>query len=73
MVELSPGRKPQPCKWVFRCISDLKKPKYKARLVTKGFKQEHGVDYDEVFSLVVELTTLRLLLGDVATEDLELD
>ena len=73
MVELSPGRKPQPCKWVFRCISDLKKPKYKARLVTKGFKQEHGVDYDEMFSPLVKMTTLRLLLGVVAMEDLELE
>ena len=75
MVELPAGRKPLPCKWVFRYkyVSDSEKPKYKARLVAKGFKQEHGVDYDEIFSLVVKMTTLWLLLGVIATQDLELE
>ena len=27
-----------------------KSPKYKARLVSKGFKQEHEVNYDKIFS-----------------------
>ena len=38
-----------------------------------GFKQEQGVNYDEIFSLVVKMMTLRFLLGIVATEDLELE
>ena len=75
LVELPAGRKPLPCKWVFRYkyVTDSNKAKYKARLVEKGFKQEHGVDYDKIFLHVVKMTILRLLLGVVATEDLELE
>ncbi|MCO5591233.1 hypothetical protein L7F22_045214 [Adiantum nelumboides] len=47
-------------------------PKYKARLVAKGFKQKGEIDFDEIFSSVVKMTTLCLVLGNVATEDLEL-
>ena len=47
-------------------------PKYKAKLVVKGFRQQYGVDFDEIFSPVVKMTTLRFLLGIVTVEDLEL-
>jgi hypothetical protein len=74
LVELSRNRKALPCKWVFRLkqVSDSSDPKYKARIVTKGFRQEYGVDFDETFSPVVKLSTLRFLLNVVAHEDLEL-
>ena len=44
------GKKSLRCKWVFqyKYVFELEKPKYKARLIAKGFKQEHGVDYDEI-------------------------
>ena len=63
-----------PFRWVFRLkqTAASSSPKYKARIVAKGFRQEYGVDFDEVFSPVVKMTTLRFLLGIVALEYLEL-
>ena len=46
---------------------------YKARLVVKGFQQKEGVDYTEIFSPVVKLTTIILVLGLVSVEDLDLE
>jgi len=37
--------------------------KYKARLVTKGFAQEYGVDYNETFALVTRQDTFRMALS----------
>ena len=38
----------------------------------KGFRQQYGVDFDEIFSLVVKMTILRFMLGVVAAENLDL-
>ena len=53
LVKLPQGKKALPCKWVYRyeITAHDSQPKYKARLVAKGFKQEQGIDFDEVFSL----------------------
>jgi hypothetical protein len=36
---------------------------YKARLVAKGFRQVQGVDYNETFSPVVMLKSIRTILA----------
>jgi ATP-binding cassette subfamily B (MDR/TAP) protein 1 len=71
LVELPRNRKALPCKWVFR-LKQVSDSKYKARIVATGFRQEHGVDFDEIFSPIVKLSTLRFLLSVIAHEDLEL-
>ena len=45
---------------------------YKTWLVAKGFKHEYGIDFKEIFSPVVKMTTLRMMRGLVAKKNLEL-
>jgi hypothetical protein len=42
--------------------------RHKARLVVKGYAQQQGVDFDEVFAPVVRLEAVRLLLALAADE-----
>ena len=49
------------------------KKRFKARLVVKGFAQKKGIDFDEIFSLVVKMTSIRTVLSLLATEDLHLE
>ncbi|CAL8994451.1 unnamed protein product [Prunus brigantina] len=53
------------CRWIYKIKrnSDGTISRYKARLVAQGFSQEHGLDYDEIFSPVVRHTTVRLVLS----------
>ena len=74
LTELPSGKKALHNKWVYRVknVHDGSK-RYKARLVVKGFQQKQGIDYSEIFSPVVKITTIRLVLAMVATEDLFLE
>ncbi|KAI0997192.1 hypothetical protein K3495_g10995 [Podosphaera aphanis] len=45
----------------------------KARVVTRGFEQQAGIDYFETFASDVRYNTLRIILAISAVEDLEVD
>ncbi|MCO5573352.1 hypothetical protein L7F22_027121 [Adiantum nelumboides] len=73
LVPLPKGKNALPCKWVYKMkvVPEDDKPKYEARLVAKGFKQEYGTDFNEIFSPVVKMTTLCMVLGLAAHEDMD--
>ncbi|KAC9891008.1 hypothetical protein E3N88_45129 [Mikania micrantha] len=74
LTKLPSGKKALQNKWVYRIKDESDGSKrYKARLVVKGFQQKEGVDSNEIFSRVVKMTTIRLVLSIVASENLHLE
>ncbi|PHT34686.1 putative mediator of RNA polymerase II transcription subunit 37c [Capsicum baccatum] len=61
-------------KWVFKkkMKADGTIDKYKARLVVKGFKQKEGLDYFDTYSLVIRITSIRMLIALEAVYGLEI-
>ena len=68
LVHLPNDRQAIENKWIFKRKTDADSSVtiYKARIVAKGFRQNQGVDYDEIFSLVAMLKSIRIMLAIVA-------
>ena len=70
LVELPAGRTAIKNRWVY----DMKQDgRFKARLVVKGFTQQHGIDFDKTFSPTARYESMRYLLAHAALEDWEID
>ncbi|GKD05283.1 retrotransposon protein, putative, ty1-copia subclass, partial [Tanacetum coccineum] len=70
------GQKLVSCKWLFKIkegIEGVQKPRYKARLVARGFTQRACIDYNEVFSLVVRHTSIQVILALTMCKDYKLE
>jgi hypothetical protein len=65
LMELPAGGKKVGVKWVYKTKLNEHGAvdKYKARLVVKGYSQQYGVDYTEVFAPVARMETIRLVVA----------
>jgi histone deacetylase 1/2 len=74
LVTFPPDREPVGCKWVSRVKQNPNGSlnKYKARLVAKGFHQRPGLDFNETFSPMVKLITIRIILTLALSHNWEL-
>ena len=74
LVSLPLGRKALKNRWIYRLKSEIDgSQRYKARLVVKGYAQIEGIDFTEIFSPVVNPSSIRIVLSLVACMDLELE
>lgn len=65
LTTLPTGAKAIGVKWIYKTklneLGDV--DKFKARLVVKGYAQEYGVDYTEVFAPVARMDTVRMIIA----------
>jgi len=65
LVVLPKGKKVIGCKWVYKIKHDADgfMSIYKTRLVTKGYAQTYGIDYEETYSLVAKMTIVKTIIA----------
>ena len=75
LTELPKGKRALRNKWVYKLKpGDAgNPPRYKARIVVKGFQQKKGVDFDKIFAPVVKMTSIRKVLRIAVSMDLEVE
>ena len=75
LVKLPQGKKALKNKSVYRLKTknNGSQLRYKARLVVKGFNQKKSIDFEEIFSLVVNMSPIRFAIGLAAHLNLEVE
>jgi hypothetical protein len=72
LIQLHLGKIELHNKWVYRLKEEHGgKKRCKARL--KWFAQKKGINFDEIFSHVVKMTSIRTILSLVEVEDFHLE
>jgi hypothetical protein len=70
LVTLPKDKKAIGCKWVYKVKHNVdgSVSRYKARLVAKGYAQTYGIDYEETYSPVAKMTTVRAIITMATTK-----
>ena len=73
LVDLPPRGKLVKYKWVFKTkfATDGSPLKNKAILVSKGYSQVHGIDYNETFAPMAKMDSIRLALAIATSKQWE--
>ena len=73
-MDIGEGVKPIKCKWIFKRKKGTyeKVETYKARLVAMRYHQHYGIDYNETFSSVAMLKSIRIMLAIAVHLDYEI-
>ncbi|GKF32833.1 retrotransposon protein, putative, ty1-copia subclass, partial [Tanacetum coccineum] len=68
LIDTTHGLKTVGCKWIFKKKTNMdgKVHIYKSRLVVKDYTQTHGIDYEETFSPIAKIKSIRIMLTIVA-------
>ncbi|GJT69961.1 retrotransposon protein, putative, ty1-copia subclass [Tanacetum coccineum] len=74
LIDLPPNCKTVGSKWIFKKKTDMDGivHTYKTRLVSKGYSQLYGVDYEETFSPVDDIRAIRILISIATFYDYEI-
>ncbi len=74
LCKLSTSKMALQSKWVYRLKEEYDSKKiFKARLVVKGFAHKQGIDFDEIFSYVIKMTSIHTIFSIVAIEEFHLE
>ena len=73
LVKLPKAKKALKNKWSYRLKieNNSLRPRYNTRFVVKGFGQKKDIDFEEMFSLVVRMSSIRVVLGLATCLNLE--
>lgn len=74
LVELPKGKRPLKNKWAYKLKFEEGRlePQYKAQIVVKSCNKKKGIDFEEIFSPMVKMSSIRVVLGLAACLDLKI-